>query len=86
MNKTSSGASSQTEVVYVKHVRANGPAFVGGLREGFIYFVTQTKSENLSIYNLTGDRPITINNVSLLDKKYIDVISMIENRYVYILC
>lgn len=47
-------------MVYVKHVRAKGPAFLGGLRE--------------------GDRPISINSVSLLDKKYADVIPMIEDR------
>ena len=26
--------SNQTEIVYVKHVRKKGPAFVAGLREG----------------------------------------------------
>jgi hypothetical protein len=31
-----------------------------------------------------GDRPIYINGTSLLDKTYLQIISLIENRYLFI--
>ena len=48
------------DIVFVKHVRVGGAAYLGGLRE--------------------GDRLISINNISLNDKSYSDIILIIENR------
>jgi len=52
--------NQSSEVIYAKHVKEGGSAYLAGLRE--------------------GDRLISVNNVSLDDKGYSTIVSLIENR------
>ena len=52
-----------------------------------IVFVKHVKIESVAYLAglREGDRPIYINGISLIDKTYLQIISLIENRWIYLL-